>query len=502
MEEKEKTRAISEELREWQARLNESDAKWSKEVEKMNEREAVYNGDRTMQPLVPGDTHRDGTLKKTSHVRNITFENIESQVSSSIPQPKVTPRRKKDEHLADVIEHFLRNELDRLPFEALNDLAERTVPIQGGVGFLVEWDNTKRTSTTVGEVNVTLIHPQQFAPQPNVYTGIADMDYFIVKVPTTKGYVERRYGVLLENEGESEPDVRGGDGSTSDRNLTLYIGYKLNERGGIDRYTWVNDTELENLKDYQARRQPVCKSCGKVKPLPGQEVNGAAYSGGACPWCGGKDWESKTQDFEELYAPVQRSDGTFVGGMQETVGENGLPVQAPVRIPYYRPDRYPIILQRSVSVFGQLLGNSDVDMIRDQQNTSNRIEQKIIDRLMKAGTRITLPDRADRRALVHRKAERQKPHRRLRFFGQFAVRAHVSQAGVRRGAADHRHHGQLSGQAGHDRNERQGQRVFRCAGGGASREQARDEKRRLRRALRNDVQVLAGVLGRAAAGDV
>ena len=36
-------------------------------------------------------------------------------------------------------------------------------------------------------------------------------------------------------------------------------------------------------------------------------------------------------------------------------------------------------------------------MIRDQQNTSNRIEQKIIDRLMKAGTRITLPDRADLR---------------------------------------------------------------------------------------------------------
>ena len=85
MEEKAKTSTISEERREWQARLGESDAKWSKEVEKMNEREAVYNGDRTMQPLVPGDTHRDGTLKKTSHVRNITFENIDSQVSSSIP---------------------------------------------------------------------------------------------------------------------------------------------------------------------------------------------------------------------------------------------------------------------------------------------------------------------------------------------------------------------------------------------------------------------------------
>lgn len=380
---------VSEKLREWQERLSQSDSRWSAEVEKMNERESIYNGLRTMTPLVPGDTHRDGTKKKTSHVRNITFENIESQVSSAIPQPKVTPRRKKDEHLANVIEHFLRNELDRLPFEAINDLAERTVPIQGGVGFLVEWDNTKRTSTTVGEVNVTLVHPKQFAPQPDVYTSIADMDYFIVKVPTTKGCIERRYGVVLETEGESEPDIRGGDGSTSEENLTLYMGYALNDHGGIDRYTWVNDTELESLEDYQARRQPVCERCGKVKPLAGQEVNGSVYAGDACPWCGGKKWDERVQDFEELRVPVHRSDGTFLGGT-EAAGE-------PTKIPFYRPDCYPIVLQRSVSVYGQLLGNSDVDMIRDQQNTSNRIEQKIIDRLMKAGTRITLPDRADLR---------------------------------------------------------------------------------------------------------
>lgn len=380
---------VSEKLREWQERLSQSDSRWSAEVEKMNERESIYNGLRTMQPLVPGDTHRDGTKKKTSHVRNITFENIESQVSSAIPQPKVTPRRKKDEHLANVIEHFLRNELDRLPFEAINDLAERTVPIQGGVGFLVEWDNTKHTSTTVGEVNVTLVHPKQFAPQPDVYTSIADMDYFIVKVPTTKGCIERRYGVVLETEGESEPDIRGSDGSTSEENLTLYMGYALNDHGGIDRYTWVNDTELESLEDYQARRQPVCERCGKVKPLAGQEVNGSVYAGGACPWCGGKKWDERVQDFEELRVPVHRSDGTFLGGT-EAAGE-------PTKIPFYRPDCYPIVLQRSVSVYGQLLGNSDVDMIRDQQNTSNRIEQKIIDRLMKAGTRITLPDRVDLR---------------------------------------------------------------------------------------------------------
>ena len=62
---------VSEKLREWQERLSQSDKRWSVEVEKMNERESIYNGLRTMTPLVPGDTHRDGTKKKTSHVVNL-----------------------------------------------------------------------------------------------------------------------------------------------------------------------------------------------------------------------------------------------------------------------------------------------------------------------------------------------------------------------------------------------------------------------------------------------
>lgn len=76
--------------------------------------------------------------------------------------------------------------LDRLPFETINDQAERTVPIQGGVGFLVAWDNRKRTHDTVGEEEVAFLHPKQFAPQPGIYTGIQDMDWFIVRSPPRK----------------------------------------------------------------------------------------------------------------------------------------------------------------------------------------------------------------------------------------------------------------------------------------------------------------------------
>ena len=455
----------SEKLDLWQQRLADSNAAYSEEVQKMDERERIYNGDHILLPLVPGDTKRDGMPKKTSHVRNIVFENIESQVSSSIPSPKVTPRRKKDEKLADIIEHFLRNELDRLPFETMNDMAERTVPIQGGVGFLVEWDNSKRTHSTVGEEVISVIHPKQFAPQPGVYTGIEDMDWFIVKIPTTKEAIRRKYGVSVPDESEQEPQVRGpGSESTAEDAVTEYMGYEINDKGGINRYAWVNDIELEDLENYQARRQPVCAKCGRVRPLPGQRicnrvedtlgnllpdpVRGFAgglippelaerelagrrmarqmadglmtgtgggisdvqlqtldqeepepkeYDGGPCPWCGSTEWTSKEQEFEQVLLPMETAGGVVVDGATPGVDESGNPVMKPTKVPFYKPDLYPIVLQRSVSVYGKLLGSSDVDQIRDQQNTVNRIEQKIIDRLVKAGTRITLPDKANLR---------------------------------------------------------------------------------------------------------
>ena len=92
--------------------------------------------------------------------------------------------------------------------------------------------------------------------------------------------------------------------------------------------------------------------------------------------------------------PVRTGRGLAIPGMHPGVDEDGNAVMQPTLIPFYKPDLYPVVLQRSVSEYGQLLGSSDVDMIADQQNTVNRIEQKIIDRLMKAGTRITLPDKA------------------------------------------------------------------------------------------------------------
>ena len=364
----------------WQARLQRNESAYSHRLAAMDERERIYKGSRKIDKRVIGDY-----TDEAAHVRNLTAEIIEAQVNSSIPQPKVTAMRQEDEYKAKLIEDMLRNELNRLPMEQLNDQQERTVPIQGGGMFLVEWDNTQRSHTTVGELVVSLLHPKQVIPQDGVYTGVEDMDYIILKMPQTKEYIKRRYGVDVKSETEQEPDVKSeANQSPADDMVTQYIAYYRNSKGGIGLYSWVCDTELEDIDDYQARRVKRCKQCGEAKPLDGN----------VCPKCGAKEWTSEVQEYETLTQPVVQSDGNVI--MPYYVMADGSMI--PTMIPYYKPDIYPIVLQKNVSIFGEFLGDSDVDKIKDQQNTANRIETKIVEKLVKSGSYLVLPDEAVIRA--------------------------------------------------------------------------------------------------------
>ena len=402
-------------LRLWQERLSVNESAYEDEEARMAQREALYMGSHTITPIVEKDEKDE-----TPHVRNICAELIEAQVDSNIPAPKVTARRKEDELKAKLIEDMLRNELDRMPFEKLNDMMERTVPIQGGAAFLLEWDNTQRTHTTVGELTVRVLHPRKIVPQDGVYTGIEDMDYVILKMPQTKEYIKRRYGVDVSDEGEEDPEIKGDDGSPSDDMVTQYLAYYRNKNGGIGLFSWVTDYVLIDLEDYQARRLKKCATCGAMEPAedlesmeaptldgtpPGGQGTMTRNGRKACPYCGGTKWESAEQDYEELPNPVMRSDGSTIGGMMErvTLDETmvdamGLPipmtVQEPMRVPYYKPDIYPVILQKNVSVYGKFLGDSDIDKIADQQNSTNRLEAKILDKLLKSGSFVTLPPAA------------------------------------------------------------------------------------------------------------
>jgi hypothetical protein len=385
----------------WQTKVKEAKAAWQTERDKMDRREKQYMGDRELRKIIAKDK-----LTETQHVWNITAENIESIVDSNIPKPKVTPRREKDQRLASIIEHMINNELDRLKMEEINDLQERTCPIQGGTLYLVEWDNGETGGDRDGEVQISSVHPKMLIPQPGVYTGIEDMDYVCLLVPDTKANIKRVYGVDVTGEADTDPETRGLDtkSQSEEEMVTRYMVYYRNG-DAIGKFHFVGETVLEDLEDYQARRKRRCAKCGALENTEGLILNRHTEDGsypedgapdrkaekGICPYCGSNKWEDSNEEYFEILTPVQVGE-EVVGGYEPMVDEQGNVVAvATERIPYYNPRVYPVVLQRNVSIFGQLLGDSDVDKIQDQQNTVNRMEQKILDRVLMSGTRASLP---------------------------------------------------------------------------------------------------------------
>ncbi len=372
----------TQKLRRWQEKLERYDAAWAEEYARMDEREEIYRGRDCIDPLVEGDV-----IRRTPHVRNIAAELIEAQVDPNIPQPKVTALRAQDEGLAALIEDMLRDKLESLDMELINDQLERTVPIQGGGLMVLEWDGSFAQNGGLGRSVVSVLHPKQIAPQPGITGDIQQMEDFILKLPQTRQFIRRRYGIDLPHEAEGEPDVRGvGENTPAEGLVTQYVAYYRNDRGGIGMFSWVGDTVLEDLEDCQGRVLYRCDDCGGIVPpaaVTAEEAMEDEEWEHICPYCGGPV-SRQVEEYQELWLPVRRSDGSVIPGEDIFTGQ-------PNRVPYYKPDLFPVFLQKSVSVYGQLLGESDVDKVRCQQNTINRLEKSIIDQLLAAGTYITLP---------------------------------------------------------------------------------------------------------------
>lgn len=374
--------------------------------EKMKQHREQYKGSRAIDPI-NGESAADATV-----VRNITYELVESQATSYIPTPAVSAKVWSDKHerCARAAEMMLKAKRNELPFEKLNDIDERYNPVYGGSVWLVEWDDSIRTHNTVGDVRVACLAPHRFVGQPGIF-DVQDMEYCFVRFETTREDIERRYGVYVD----ITDDVESEDG-TNDRTATLYVCYYKNADDKVCQYVWSGDMEILDVADYFSRKRTVCRKCGKRKELC------------ECEGTTARDYVEESDEEEVLDRDVILSDGTVLPAMSQVV-RDGQPVfetrqvdavdemgnvvtemvgglllpktvdvQVPVMtetvIPYYKPNRLPIVIRKNTSEEESLFGQSDCEFIRPQQQTINKVESRILEKLISGGVYPIVPDDA------------------------------------------------------------------------------------------------------------
>lgn len=351
-----------------------------------------------------GSTKIDGSDVEATQVRNITYELVESQVTSYLPNPAVTPKMfsEKNERNAKSIEYLLRNKRNELPFEKLNDLDERYNPIYGGSVWLIEWDNSILTHNTVGDVKISCLSPKRFTGQPNIY-DVKDMEYCFIEFETTKEEIVRKYGVTPEVADETE-----STDSADDKTATLYVCYYKNDEDKVCQYIWSGDTELLDIEDYYARKRKICRKCGKREEL--------------CT-CDKSDLEIMNEEYEELSEDIQLSDGGILPAMSTVIKngqvemttvkqpmylENGqiafddlglpimqdvqVPKTAPTKLPFFTPNILPVVIRKNTSEEDNLLGQSDCEFIRPQQQAINKIESRIVEKIISSGVYPIVPE--------------------------------------------------------------------------------------------------------------
>lgn len=393
----------------WRAIVQRDETAWAPERDRMDWREKLYGGTHQMRATCKAEEEleRQGVLK-CYHVRNVVAENIESMVDSRVPKPKVYPLNKRDEKLARTLEQLLDDFIKRHHMRVLNDMAERMGPIQGGLGWSVEWDDSIKTPDGPGDVHVGLLHPKQLIPQAGVYTDVEDMDHICVKQAMTVGQVRRRFGVDVDDVMEEDSGARAQDGDSAEEGIvTVWQLWYRNGRGGVGLLAWCGDVILCDHEDHQARRLRRCKACGAVasytqelEPERRAELKIAGQlpeETERCIWCEGTEFEDVEVDEEQIMPPgrvILSNDGEEIKLEPATVWldeQERVHYEGGTMVPYYKPDLFPVLVQKNISRFGKLLGESDVDKMDDAQNTVKRLDKKILDRLDKAGTKIILP---------------------------------------------------------------------------------------------------------------
>ena len=333
-----------------------------------------------------GSDEIDGSDERAATVRNITYEIVESQVSSDIPMPKADPSSysERKNRNAESIERLCRSLRDKLPFEELNDIDERYTYIYGGSVWYFEWDNDAVSGNEVGGVKAYCLSPRDFIPQPGI-NKIEDMEFCFLRFTTTRGDLARRFEIDGEDMAGLECEFEYSAAAPEADAVNMIICFYRDGEGDICRFVFSGTVLLSDMPKYYMRKAIVCKECKK------EAID--------CT-CGSKKRDLDEVKTEFLKKNIVLDDGRIIP-QKSPVMKDGEPVIKNMsflventELPYYVPDFFPIVIRKNTSGEKSLFGQSDCEYIRPQQQAINKIESRILQKLLRAGITPIVPEDA------------------------------------------------------------------------------------------------------------
>ncbi len=318
-----------------------------------------------------GSDEIDGSAERALTVRNITYEMIESQISSDIPYPKVDPTYHSEVHSANAAatERLCASLRKRLPFESLNDMDERYTYIYGASIWYVEWDNTIRLGGEVGGVRVHCLSPMSFIPQPGIF-AVDDMEYCFLRFTTTRGELMRKYGVSEEACADAECDFALSDNAEMGDTVSVVVCFHRGDDGAIGQFVFSGELVLSDIPAYYRRKRTVCKLCGMTPDV--------------CT-CHSPIFHTEDEILEHISAEALPEDGERFPVRD---GDGG------ITVPYHVPDKFPIVIRKNTSAESSLYGQSDCAYLRPEQQAINKVESRILQKLLRAGVTPVIPEDA------------------------------------------------------------------------------------------------------------
>lgn len=335
--------------------------------------------DRNMEQYL-GSAEIDGSRESAGLVRNVTFELIESELSAEIPYATVEPLcySEENERCAEAAERLLKITRDRLPLDELNDADERSTYVFGASLILVEWDKEK-ASTEHCPIRLRQISPRDFIPEPGV-TRIEDMRYCFIRFITTKGELSEKYALTPEQLKLCECGYEYGDELSSEDCVSVIWAFIKGEDGRVGLFVFSGDTTLSDVSDYYANEAR--QSFIDVSP---DGIGGALFP---------KLSDSKHGDFK--INSDKKSDAFFEKSFDNDnnyLHNKGVSMKR-YRVREFSPSDFPIVLRKNISHEGELYGRSDADVLRPTQQAINKLESRIMQKLMRSAVTPIMPEGA------------------------------------------------------------------------------------------------------------